>query len=120
MARMCPDSRYIVLGDMNGPPESPHLAPMTQAPGLGLAGTLTAPTKDPTSHKPEESGEAPQSTAWTHRFKRSGQRPEHNLYDQIWPSPSLAGKQTGSFIDRRERHGGDGSDRDPAWVILEL
>jgi len=118
-ARMRPDSRYIVLGDMNDPPDSPHLAPMTQAPGLGLANALTAPTETRPA-KQEQPREAPQSTAWTHRFKRSGLPPEHKLYDQIWLSPSLAGRQTGAFIDRRERHGGDGSDHDPAWVTLEM
>lgn len=118
-ARMRPDSRYIVLGDMNDPPGSPHLAPMTTAPGLGLVDALTAPqeTRPPKDEKP---GEAPTTAAWTHRFKKSGQPPEHELYDQIWLSPSLAGKQAGAFIDRRERHGGDGSDHDPAWIALDL
>jgi endonuclease/exonuclease/phosphatase family metal-dependent hydrolase len=118
-ARMRRDSRYIVLGDMNDPPESPHLAPMTQAPGLGLINALTTPTETRPA-KAEKPGEAPHSKTWTHRYKKSGQRPEHELYDQIWLSPSLAEKQTGSFIDRRERHGGDGSDHDPAWITLEL
>lgn len=118
-ARMRPDSRYIVLGDMNDPPDSPHLAPMTTTPDLGLVDALAAPQETRPS-KDEKPGEAPTTAAWTHRFKKSGQPPEHELYDQIWLSPRLAGKQTGAFIDRRERHGGDGSDHDPAWITLEL
>jgi len=103
---------------MNEPPDSVHLAPVTTTAGLGLVDALTAPqeTREPKDEKP---GEAP-TTAWTHRFKKSGQPPDHLLFDQIWLSPGVAGKQTGAFIDRRERHGGDGSDHDPAWVTLEL
>jgi hypothetical protein len=40
---MRPDSRYIVLDDMNDPSDSLDLAPMTTAPGLGLVDALTAP-----------------------------------------------------------------------------
>ena len=40
--------------------------------------------------------------------------------DQVWLSPALAPKQTGAFIDRRSKIGGDGSDRDPAWITLTL
>ncbi|CAN5468867.1 MAG: hypothetical protein ACR2JP_11290 [Acidimicrobiia bacterium] len=28
--------------------------------------------------------------------------------------------QTGAFIDRRDRLGGNGSDHDPAWITLDL
>ena len=92
---------------------------MTTSPALGLVNALTNPT-EPRPPKDEQPGQEPATTASTHRFKRAGQPPEHELYDQIWLSPSLAGKQTGAFIDRRERHGGDGSDHDPAWVVLDL
>ena len=40
--------------------------------------------------------------------------------DQVWVSPALAPKQTGAFIDRRTKVGGDGSDHDPSWVTLDL
>jgi hypothetical protein len=40
--------------------------------------------------------------------------------DQVWLSPALAPKQTGAFIDRRAKVGGDGSDHDPSWVTLDL
>ena len=42
------------------------------------------------------------------------------LMDQIWLSPSLAPKLTGAFIDRRTKVGGDGTDHDPTWVVLDL
>jgi exonuclease III len=39
--------------------------------------------------------------------------------DQVWLSEPLAAKQTAAFIERRT-NGGDGSDHDPSWVVLEL
>jgi endonuclease/exonuclease/phosphatase family metal-dependent hydrolase len=118
-ARMRPDSRYIVLGDMNDTPDSPWLAPMVTSPELGLANALSDPheTRPP---KDETSGPGPQTRAWTYRHKESGVDPEFLLYDQIWISPVLVDKQRSAMIDRRERHGGDGSDHDMAWISLEL
>jgi len=46
--------------------------------------------------------------------------PRFELFDQIWLSEALAEHHEGSFIDRRTRHGGDGTDHDPAWVVLDL
>jgi hypothetical protein len=41
--------------------------------------------------------------------------------DQVWwLSRPLAPKQTDAFIDRRKRLGGDGSDHDPWWVVLDV
>jgi hypothetical protein len=40
--------------------------------------------------------------------------------DQVWLSPALAPKQTGAVIERRSKMSGDGSDHDPAWVVLDL
>jgi len=62
----------------------------------------------------------PASKAWTHRLKESGQPARYELFDQIWLSPSLAARQTGAFIERRTKHSGDGSDHDPAWVVLDV
>lgn len=118
-ASMRPDSRYIVLGDMNDPPDSVHLQPFTAAPGLGLVNALVAP-RETREAKAEATGNEPASAAWTYRHKESGEPPQHLLYDQIWLSPSLAVRQRDAVIDRRQRHGGDGSDHDPAWVSLEL
>jgi len=118
-ARTRPGTRFIVLGSMNDLPDSAALAPMTTTPALELVDALTAPVEDEPA-KDEKPGEAPLSTAWSYRHKATGQPPEHLLYDHIWLSPSLAGKQTGAFVDRRQRHGGDGSDHDPVWIELNL
>jgi endonuclease/exonuclease/phosphatase family metal-dependent hydrolase len=110
-------SAYVVLGDMNDPPDSAFLAPLVENPALGLVDALTAPqeTRPAKSDTPP-----PASKAWTHRFKEAGQPARYELFDQIWLSPVLAQKQTGAFIDRRTRHSGDGSDHDPAWIVLDL
>lgn len=71
------------------------------------------PKHRPTAHSPRH-------PAWTHRFKPRNQPPRFELYDQIWLSPTLEKYQTAAWIDRRTRHPGDGSDHDPAWVILDL
>jgi endonuclease/exonuclease/phosphatase family metal-dependent hydrolase len=117
-ARTRPDSRYVVLGDLNDPPDSPALAPITASAQLGLVNALTRPqeTRPPKADDPPP----PASGAWTHRFKQAGQPARYELFDQIWLSPALASRQTGAFIDRRTRHGGDGSDHDPSWVTLSL
>ncbi len=117
-ATMRPDSRFIVLGDMNDPPDSEWLAPLVSAPGLGLVDALREPveTRPPKADDPPP----PDSGAWTHRFKPPNEPAQYDLYDQIWLSPALADGQEGAWVDRREHHGGDGSDHDPAWVELEL
>ena len=63
---------------------------------------------------------APPTKAWTHRFKESGQPASYELFDQIWLSPALQDNLSESWIDRRTKHSGDGSDHDPAWIVLEL
>jgi exonuclease III len=40
--------------------------------------------------------------------------------DQVWLSPALATKLDGAFIERRTKLGGDGSDHDPSWVVLQI
>jgi endonuclease/exonuclease/phosphatase family metal-dependent hydrolase len=117
-ARTRPDSRYLILGDLNDPPDSPALAAITSSAQLGLVDALRQPTetRPPKADVPPP----PVSGAWTHRFKEAGQPARYELFDQIWLSPGLASHQTGAFIDRRTRHGGDGSDHDPSWVTLSL
>ena len=111
-----PNSRYVLVGDMNDPPDSPALAAFAQS-DLGLVDALT----DPEETRPAKDDDPPPpSKAWTHRFKPSGQPAQYELYDQIWLSPSLAPRQTAATIDRRTKHGGDGSDHDPAWIELDL
>jgi endonuclease/exonuclease/phosphatase family metal-dependent hydrolase len=114
MARTRPQSRFIVLGDMNDPPDSPALQPLVSALGLSLMNALT----DAVETRPAK--EETPSKAWTYRHKPSGHPPQFTLYDHIWLSPSLATKQSGAWIDRRVRLTGDGSDHDPAWIEVRL
>jgi endonuclease/exonuclease/phosphatase family metal-dependent hydrolase len=112
-----PDSSYIIMGDMNDPPDSPFLKPISEDSELQLTNALSNP-KETRPAKPDTP--PPSSKSWTHRFKRPRQPAKYELYDQIWLSPNLYKKQIEAWIDRRERHGGDGSDHDPAWVKLQL
>lgn len=117
--RMRRDARYIVMGDMNDSPDAPTLQPMLTIDGRSLVNALENPqeTRPP---KAERSGPGPQTTAWTYRFKESGQLPRFQLLDQIWLSSALQDRQVAATIDRRRLHGGDGSDHDPAWIELEF
>jgi endonuclease/exonuclease/phosphatase family metal-dependent hydrolase len=116
-ARTRPNSSYIILGDMNDPPDSPCLQPFVGDPELNLTNALTNPQETGPS---KSDTPMPSSTAWTHRYKPSGQPAEYELYDQIWLSSSLAQKQTEAWIERRTLHKGDGSDHDPAWIKLQI
>jgi hypothetical protein len=102
---------------MNDPPASEFLAPLVTSAELGLVNTLTNP-RETRPAKPDNPN--PTTPAWTHRFKPAGLPAQYELLDQIWVSPALAGKVTDAVIDRRTKHGGDGSDHDPAWIHLEL
>jgi len=116
-AQIRPNSSYVVVCDMNDPPSSQFLAPLVASPALRLVNGLANPAE--TRSAPADTPPPP-AVAWTHRFKPSGQPAEYELFDQVWLSPTLAPRQTGSFIDRRTRRTGDGSDHDPAWVVLDL
>jgi len=114
--RMRPDGRFLVVGDMNDTPDSQPLQSFS-GQAVGLLNALV----DPTETRPAKADQPPPpSKAWTHRFKESGQPARYELFDHIWLSPSLAPRQSGAFIERRTRHGGDGSDHDPAWVVMDL
>ena len=102
---------------MNDPPESEHLVGLTQAHGLDLVNALSNPKE---TRPPKLDNPPPSTAAWTHRYKKSGQPAQYELYDQVWLSQALAEKQQEAWIDRRKRHTGDGSDHDPAWVVLEV
>jgi endonuclease/exonuclease/phosphatase family metal-dependent hydrolase len=115
-AEMRPDSAYVVVGDMNDPPDSPFLAPLATSPELKLKFGLDNVQES----QPGPGNPPPPSPNWTERFKASGKPAEYTLMDQVWLSPALAPKQTGAFIDRRTKVGGDGSDHDPSWVTLDL
>lgn len=117
--RMRTNSKYIITGDMNDTPDAAPLQPMFMIDGSKLFDAMANPreTRPP---KSERDGYDPQNSVWTHRFKKSGEPPKHELYDQIWLSPALAQAFQGAFIDRRKKHGGDGSDHDPAWIELKI
>ena len=112
-----PDSRYVIAGDMNDDPDSPFLAPLIKHSRLQLINGLSQATE---TRPAPESTSAPKQRIWTHRFKPSGKPAEYSLFDHIWLSPTLAARQIGAFIDRRTKMGGDGSDHDPAWVVVNV
>lgn len=116
-ARQRPRSRYVVVGDLNEPPDSPRLAAIAASPSLGLVNGLATPRE--TRPAPRDTPPPP-GPSWTHRFKPTGQPAHYELFDQIWLSPALAERQTEGVIDRRTRLTGDGTDHDLAWVTLRL
>jgi endonuclease/exonuclease/phosphatase family metal-dependent hydrolase len=117
--RMRTDSRYIIVGDMNDSPIDEPLSAIHTIEGNNLVNALANPIETRPA-KPEKNGHDAVSPAWTHRYKKSGQPPEHKLFDHIWLSPKLSTSMGQAFIDRRTKHGGDASDHDPAWVELDL
>jgi endonuclease/exonuclease/phosphatase family metal-dependent hydrolase len=118
-SRMRSDSRFMITGDMNDPPEAAPLAPMLSIDNKPLINGLANPVESQPP-KPDPGGHDPASAAWTHRFKESGQPAEYELFDQIWLSEALGPRLGAAFIDRRTNLTGDGSDHDPAWVELDL
>jgi endonuclease/exonuclease/phosphatase family metal-dependent hydrolase len=117
-----PDGRFVLAGDMNDPPDSPRLAGMLAIDGRPLVNALAQPAETRQA-KPETPGQGPgpQSTAWTHRFNPTGaEPPRYELFDQLWVSGALGARFANPTIDRRTKHGGDGSDHDPAWIDLDL
>jgi exonuclease III len=118
-ARMRTNSKYLIVGDMNDSPNSVPLQALLTMDSNPMFDALANPTET-RPPKRETVGSGPQTKAWTYRHKKSGQPPTHSLYDQIWLSPALQPKFKGATIDRRTKHGGDGSDHDPAWIELDL
>ena len=114
-----PDSSYIVLGDMNDSPDSSDIRAFTEDTELNLVNSLSDP-KETRPPKADGDSPPPSSGSWTHRFKESGKPATYDLYDHIWLSPRLSDKMVEAWIDRRTKHGGDGSDHDPAWIKLKL
>lgn len=117
------DARFILTGDMNDPPDSEDLAPMLTVDGRPLVNALANPAETrPPKAETAGQGPGPQTTAWTHRFNPPGADtpPVYELLDHIWLSQALADRFENPTIDRRTRHGGDGSDHDPAWIDLDL
>jgi hypothetical protein len=114
--QMRPNSAFLVVGDMNDPPGSEFLAPLAQSSRLNLVSGLSNAKET----RPGPGNPPPPTTAWTERFKESGKPAEYTLMDQVWLSPALAPKLKEAFIERRTKLGGNGSDHDPSWVVLEM
>ena len=117
-----PNSRFVLVGDMNDPPDSEFLAPMLTIDNQPIVNALEHPLETRPA-KPETPGQGPgpQSPAWTHRFNPPGPAfPQYQLFDQIWVSAVLSDRLRSAHIDRRHNHGGDGSDHDPAWVEVAI
>jgi hypothetical protein len=107
---------------MNAPPDSEFLAPMLTVDSDALVNALEDPEETRES-KAEAPGQGPghQTKAWTHRYNPPGpELPQHQLFDQIRVSKSMAKRLGDAHVDRRRKHGGDGSDHDPAWVELDI
>ena len=117
------NSLFVLVGDMNDPPDSEFLAPILTVDGDPLVNALEDPeeTRPPKAETPGQGPGPGNKTAWTHRFNPPGpDTPKYELFDQIWVSTKLAERLEGAHIDRRRNHGGDGSDHDPAWVELDV
>ena len=117
--RMRVDEKFLITGDMNDGIDASPLAPLLSINNQLLFNGLSNP-EETRSAKPETDGFTPKNKAWTHRYKVSGKSPEYYLFDQIWLSPGLQPHFQKGWIDRRTKHGGDGSDHDPAWVELAM
>jgi hypothetical protein len=64
-----PTSSFIVVGDMNDPPDSPFLAPLVSAPGSSCLPASPTPRKPAPARSP-----SPPTGAWTERFNGVGPR----------------------------------------------
>jgi exonuclease III len=109
---------------MNDDPYSPHLEPLVGPDCLELVDALSnvAETREPKKEN-EDFDQPPDDGRWTSRHRHTdrdtGEKvTEFRLFDQIWVSPGLADNVASPMIDRRTKHGGDGSDHDPAWITL--
>jgi len=117
-----PNSSFVLVGDMNDPPDSEFLEAMLTVDNQPLTNALADPEETrPAKAETAGQGPGPQTKAWTHRFNPPGpELPQYELFDQIWVSKTLSDKFSNPMIDRRTKHGGDGSDHDPAWMDLDV
>lgn len=108
---------FVVLGDLNDPVDSPHLAPLLQSPELRLVNALAHARES----RPFTDDPPPPTHLWTHRYRDSqAKRTDFELFDHIWLGPALADNLTDAVIERRRTKTTDGSDHDPPWIALEL
>ena len=114
-----PNSKFVVLGDMNDSPDADTLNPMVGGLVDALA-NVTESQPPPHSTNPED---VPPNVRWTHRFSVSNAPDKFELFDQIWLSNSLAGRLGRAEINRRPKWNassqGVGSDHDPVFIELE-
>ncbi len=117
-----PNSAFVLMGDMNDAPDSEFIEPMLTVDGLPLYNALENPQETrPPKRETAGQGPGPQTSAWTHRYNPPGpDLPEYRLFDHIWVSDKLSERLGTAYIDRRTKHGGDGSDHDPAWVEIDI
>ena len=113
------NERFMVVGDMNDPPDAAPLDALAKSEKLGLVNGLANPTETRPPKPESDAANDPTVASWTHRFLQDG-IPKHELLDQIWLSPNAYQRFVTAQIDRRKRHGGDGSDHDPAWVVIDV
>ena len=113
--RVAANAPYLICGDMNDEEDSPALAPFA---GLEVVNALADAAETQPFTVP--AGDTPPTKPWTERYKAEHVPGKYSLFDQIWLSPSLAATKQGAFIGRRHSAGGDGSDHDPAWVVLDV
>jgi exonuclease III len=115
--RMRDGTPFVIVGDMNDTPTSPCLAPLVKGGGFRIVNALASPHET----RPAKNDIPPPLTrAWTHRFKEAGKDAQYELFDQIWISYGLRTRLKESWIHRRKNLSGDGSDHDPAWIVLDL
>jgi endonuclease/exonuclease/phosphatase family metal-dependent hydrolase len=117
--RTRPDTRYLVMGDLNDAPAAETLAPMVS--GLGLVDAL-ADVVESRPPPPATAENSPTTVRWTFRQSVANAPDTFELLDQIWLGPVLAGRVTHAEIERRRAwnasSAGVGSDHDPAWIVL--
>lgn len=120
-AQTRPNSRYIVLGDMNDVPEAAALAAFRDS-GLGLTDALEQVVESQPPPRATNPEDVPPSVRWTSRLSVPRAPDRFDLVDQIWLSPSLAPKLVHAEIERRPFFSasatGVGSDHDPVWIRL--
>ncbi|MDH3681654.1 MAG: endonuclease/exonuclease/phosphatase family protein [Acidimicrobiia bacterium] len=120
-AQTRPNSRYIVLGDMNDVPEADALRALRDD-GLGLTDALDAVVESQPPPRATNPEDVPPSARWTSRLSVPRAADRFELLDQIWLSPSLAPKLAHAEIERRPffsaSAAGVGSDHDPVWIRL--
>jgi endonuclease/exonuclease/phosphatase family metal-dependent hydrolase len=112
-----PNSRYVLVGDMNDSVDSENLHGYSNNPELNMTNALEDMQE---IGKMNYTKYPPPDKFWTHRYNETPGIYTYKLYDQIWVSPSLTPKLTGAWVKRRKRVGGDGSDHDPVWIELNL